>query len=442
MTLIGGILVILALNTNPQQAFLERQKHRLTRYGNELLRIYEKKGSRGLTERILFINKKENIRLALVNVNTPHLLFRQPEQPYLQEFAIRAFTERMLSPLPDKMRPATTANNHTFTIPIQDDYLLLGEIPKPSRLELLMDPHALTLRLGAIFLIAGIICYLLARSITSPIMKLRKATQDFAAGQLSTRVSPGFGQKKGELAELADDFDTMASRIEGLLATQKRLLRDISHELRSPLARLGVALELARRGTTGGQEPLARIEKESERLNELIGQLLTITRLESLTELTTREQVDLAELLAAIIEDANFESQDSERRVTVVFGDKAFVDGSRELLGRAFENVIRNALHHTSAGSSVEVELGHAEDSDFVEIRIRDQGPGVPPQALPELFRPFFRVSKSRNQQGGGSGVGLAIAERAIELHGGEITATNHPDGGMLFTIRLPRDSK
>src|SRR5210317_2358851 len=132
MTLIGGILVALALTTNPQQAFLERQKSRLTRYGNELVRIYEKTGAEGLTERILFINKKENIRLALLNARNQHL-GSQPEQPYLQAFALRALTESMLSPIPEKIRPRPVKNDHTFSIPLEDDYLLLAEMPKPSR---------------------------------------------------------------------------------------------------------------------------------------------------------------------------------------------------------------------------------------------------------------------------------------------------------------------
>ncbi len=437
MTLIGGILVTLALTTNPQQAFLARQQQRLTRYGNELVRIYEEDGPQGLTEKINNIREEEQIRLALVNIKTQHL-GSQPEQPHLRDFARRALTESMLPPRAGRMQP--NRRDHTFAIPLADDYLLLAEMPKPSQLELLLDPQALTLRLGATFLIAGIICYLLARSISTPIMKLRKATQEFSSGHLSTRVSPGFGQSKGELAELAHDFDTMAERIEGLLAAQRRLLRDISHELRSPLARLGVALELARRGGPVSSDPLARIEKESERLNELIGQLLTITQLESQTGLKTNEQVDLAELLTAIIEDANFESQTGNRQVSIEIGQQGSLNGSHELLGRAFENVIRNALRHTAEGSTVDVHLGLAEDGRSAEVTIRDHGPGVPPQALTELFQPFFRVSKSRNQQNGGSGVGLAIAERAIKLHGGRIIAANHPEGGMLFTILLPNE--
>lgn len=440
MTLIGGILVALALTSNPQQAFLERQRHRLTRYGNELVQIYAKEGAQGLTAKIQQIAKNENVHLALANIRTEHL-GRQPEQPYLQGFALRALTENLLSPLSQAIGARPVRNSLTFSLPLKNDYVLLAELPKPSKLELLLDPHALTLRLGATFLVAGIICYLLARSLLAPIMKLRKAAQAFSAGHLSTRVSPNFGQDRGELAELANDFDTMAERIESLLASQQRLLRDISHELRSPLARLGVALELARRGTNGTIDPLARIEKEAERLNDLIGQLLTITQLESLTDLLIKEPINLAELLQAIGEDANFESLSRNRRVAItIAGNDISVLGSQELLGRALENVIRNALQHTAEGSTVDVHLGFSEDDGLPEVKIRDYGPGVPADNLAHIFRPFFRVSESRNRQSGGYGVGLAIAERAIKLHGGMIAAANHPEGGMLFTIKLPRE--
>lgn len=440
MTLIGGVLVALALTSNPQQAFLEKQQHRLTVYGDELVNIYNKKGPAALTAKIKEIANNENARLALVNIRTKHF-GQQPDQPYLQGFALRALTENLLSPLSKVIETRPTRDSLTFSIPLQNDFLLLAELPKPSKLELLLDPHALTIRLGATFLVAGIICYLLARSILAPITKLRKATQDFSAGHLATRVSKNLGQNRGELAELAHDFDTMAERIESLLAAQKRLLRDISHELRSPLARLGVALELARRETNGNDAPLARIEKESERLNDLIGQLLTITQLESLTDLLTKEPIDLADLLQTIIADANFENQAKKRWVTVEISNRGFVTGSLELIGRAFENVIRNALHHTADGTSVDVSLFFPQNEEMAAVTVRDYGSGIAEDNISKIFQPFFRVSESRNRQSGGYGVGLAIAERAIKLHGGSITAANHPDGGMIFTIKLPREA-
>ncbi len=439
MTIIGAILVTLALNTDPGKAFLERQKSRLTGYGRELVRIYEKQGPEGLTERVLYYHKKHSIRLVLISLESNSLV-NQPPQPFLQEFARKALIGNLVQPFLGGLGQQIKQNNHRFAIPLDDNYVLLTEMPQPSRLELLLDPHALTIRLGVTFLIAGLICYLLARSITTPIIKLRQATQKFASGELATRVSPHIGQQKGEIAELALDFDTMATRIEDLLNSQHRLLRDISHELRSPLARLSVALELARRdNSSGNNSPLDRIEKEGERLNELIGQLLTITRLEVLSEVREKESINLREILEQVVEDANYESQGSDRKVLLTDSPSAItLVGSFELLSRAMENIIRNALHYTPDDSTVDVSSSVTEDKKMAVITIRDHGPGVPPESLTLLFKPFYRVSESRDQRSGGTGVGLAIAERAIKLHGGTITAMNAPEGGLMITVKMP----
>jgi two-component system sensor histidine kinase CpxA len=437
MTLIGAILVVIALTTNPRQNYMKRQNNKLLAYGQKLIADYEEKGQAGLTEAVDRFQEKENIRLVLVDVKT-RLLSEQPEQPYLRDFtrnaligsAARAF-------LGEPIRPGGRRFN-TFTVPLDKDYVLLAEVPKPSRLQIILDPHALTLRLAVTFLIAGVICYLLARSISTPILKLREATQKFAGGNLAIRVAPSLTAKKGELVDLAHDFDTMAERIENLLQSQQRLLRDISHELRSPLARLNVALELARQRIGGDSAPLARIEKESERLNTLIGQLLTITQLESQTVIKDEEPIDLAELLGRIVADANYECQGADLKTKLSSGAVGTMYGSEELLYRAIENVIRNATHYTSKGSVVAITLDSRENGSWAEISVLDHGPGVPEEALGELFRPFYRVGESRDRHSGGIGVGLAIAEQAIKLHGGNISAENHPTGGLLVTIRLP----
>jgi two-component system sensor histidine kinase CpxA len=269
-------------------------------------------------------------------------------------------------------------------------------------------------------------------------MKLREATQRFSGGDLATRVAPSLGQKKGELVDLANDFDTMAERIENLLQSQQRLLRDISHELRSPLARLNVALELARQQIGKDISPLSRIEKESDRLNTLIGELLTITQLTNQTTIKDKELVDLADLLERIVEDANYECQGSDLKTRLAVSPVTNFYGSYELLYRAIENVIRNAIKYTSEGSVVDIALASQQNGTWAEISVRDHGPGVPESTLSELFRPFYRVCDSRDRSSGGTGVGLAIAEQAIKLHGGKISAKNHKEGGLLFTISLP----
>ena len=216
MTLIGAILVTLALTTDHRQTFLERQRNRLTGYGMELIKVYEEKGAQGLTERIIRYHQDENIRLVLINQKIESI-GNQQQQPFLQEFARKALLGNLIQPFIGVAGQEVRQKDHRFTIPLERDFVLLGVMPRPSGLELFLDPHALTIRIGITFLIAGLICYFLARSITAPIIKLREATQKFASGELTTRVTPDIGQKKGEIADLAHDFDAMASRIENLL---------------------------------------------------------------------------------------------------------------------------------------------------------------------------------------------------------------------------------
>ncbi|HXB22834.1 MAG TPA: ATP-binding protein [Candidatus Solibacter sp.] len=283
---------------------------------------------------------------------------------------------------------------------------------------------------------SGIIAFFLARYLTSPVKKLQLAVQSFAEGNLDSRVTPELGNRKDELAELGREFDQMAERIEALIYSQKRLLADISHELRSPLARLSVALELARKNGTEKSAPaLDRIEQEGERLNKLVGQLLALTRLESGAEKITPETVMLEELVQQVIDDANFEAKPLNKEVKAVQLEACRVDGSPELLRSAIENVIRNAVRYTPTGGAVDVSLHWKLDT--AELIVNDQGPGVPEADLKHIFEPFYRVSEARERTSGGAGLGLSIADRTVRLHGGSIEAANSQDG-LRVIIRLP----
>ena len=234
----------------------------------------------------------------------------------------------------------------------------------------------------------------------------------------------------------------MAEQIEALICSQKQLVGDISHELRSPLARLNVALGLARREAAPASEAaLDRIELESERLNTMIGELLTLTMLESGRAATEIQLLDLAELVVEVAQDADFEAADSNRRVEAAVPASCMVHGNRELLRRALENVIRNAIRYTADGTAVEISL-QTDAADSAVIRIRDHGPGVPEEELSDIFRPFYRVAKDRDRQSGGAGIGLAITERTMAVHGGSVSAANHRQGGLEITIRLPLCSR
>jgi two-component system sensor histidine kinase CpxA len=290
-------------------------------------------------------------------------------------------------------------------------------------------------------LTGGILCYWLAWYLTTPLLKLRTTTNELAEGNLGARVASKLSRRRDEIGQLGRDFDLMAERLESMVRAQHRLLGDISHELRSPLARLGVALGLARqRSGAEANGALDRIERESENLNEMISQLLILTRLESGTDGRKKTDLDLTSLLREVADDADFEARSMNRAVQVVSADNCSISGVEELLRSAIENVVRNGLRYTPEGTAVEVALRRQNGTgyNFAVISVRDHGLGVPEESLEKIFRPFYRTEDARDRQsGGGTGLGLAITERAVRLHGGTIKAVNAPGGGLAIKMKL-----
>jgi signal transduction histidine kinase len=324
-------------------------------------------------------------------------------------------------------------------------YIMVAEVPPRPWLPLLRQKPPITglVILALAVLVSGVVCYVLARYLTSDVRRLRAATQQLAAGDLNARAVPPRGRRRDEIAELVRDFNTMASRLQDLVSAQSRLLNDISHELRSPLARLSVALGLAwQRAGSEAHGALERIELEATRLNELIGRLLTLARLEGGEDAMRRTPIALDELLEDIAEDAGFEAQDRHCNVHCVLETKAVVCGSAALLHSAIENVVRNSVRHTCDGTDVEIRLTLEAANGKTEavVRVSDHGPGVPEESLGKLFRPFYRLDDARGRQTGGVGLGLAITERAVRLHGGSVRAMNRPEGGLMVEIRLPME--
>lgn len=290
-------------------------------------------------------------------------------------------------------------------------------------------------------LISGVVCYLLTRSLTGPILRLRTAATRLATGDLSARAEPTVTARHDEIGDLGRDFNRMAGRIEDLITSERQLIRDISHELRSPLARLNVALGLARRRADQETSPaLDRIEREAETLNEMIGRLLALARLEAASEPPDPTRFDLQAMVAEIASDAAFEAQERGTSVQVVSSEACSVMGSAELLHSAIENVVRNAVRYSKPGTPVQIRLTCDKSSSGrrAEITIRDYGSGVPEKEMENLFRPFYRVADARERDTGGIGLGLAITFRAVKLHHGNITAENAPGGGLLVRITLP----
>ena len=278
--------------------------------------------------------------------------------------------------------------------------------------------------------VIALLCYAFARHLTSPLRKMQKTIELFGHGDFSARVNTKRGDELGQLARTSD---RMAERIENLLKAQRRLLQDISHELRSPLARLGVAVELAR----GGGElntSLNRIEKEAERLNTLVGELLQVTRAEGDPSALVTEPVRLDELVQSIVDDVHIEADRRDVKIHCQL-DEIEIAGNLELLRRALENIIRNAIRYSPDSGLVDVTLKPEDKS--VRFSVRDFGPGVPDDALSAIFDPFYRVESDRGRSSGGVGLGLAIARRAVELHHGTVHARNALPG-LFVEIELP----
>jgi two-component system OmpR family sensor kinase len=277
---------------------------------------------------------------------------------------------------------------------------------------------------------------LLAWHFAKPVRHLRWAFDAVAAGNLDARVMPRMGGRRDEIADLGRNFDGMVHQLSQLLEAQRRLLHDVSHELRSPLARLQLAIDLARQDPEKIRTSFQRVELEAGRLDQLVGELLTLSRLESGTPDGGKTTVDIVELVAGIADDAQFEAEANGRALQFRGNGSVMVDVDVELVMRAVENVVRNAVKYTMPGTMVEVDVALSDSGDKVLIDVSDRGPGVPSANLASIFQPFYRCDNTGGSAG--FGLGLAIAKRAVEAHGGMVLATNRPDGGLKVVLSLP----
>lgn len=434
LSVVLAILVTLAMRPQRDSATWEALR---TKALTETVQAYEQGGEPQVREYLEDLEQSHHVRAFLFD-EQGNELSQRPAPPWAERIARGRAMRR--SPgfwakwMPERfMRQSTTGTSgRQFTLVI--------ELPPGPRL--FFGPHGVP-GLGLLIAIvsSGVVSYVLARYLTAPVVRLRTATQQLAAGDLTARAEAPPKRRRDEIAELVRDFNGMAARLEDLVNAQNRLLNDVSHELRSPLARLNVALGLARQRTgPEAQGALERIEREAERLNELIGRLLAIARLESGEEAIQKSAVNLGEMLHEICKDADFEAQSRNCRVKCVIADACIVMEHAGLLHSAIENVVRNATRYTREGTEVEIRLEKVQDAKSAEavVRVTDSGPGVPEEALHKLFRPFYRLDDARNRQTGGVGLGLAITERTVRLHGGRVKAANRPEGGLIVEIRLP----
>ncbi len=323
--------------------------------------------------------------------------------------------------------------------PVHGRFLLLVAAPPAHPLIRWFGPLGLPGLLFVAVLASLLISLLLARTLTRPIEAIRASGRALGRGELSTRVAPSLVARRDELGDLARDFNRMAERIQSLLESQQQLLRDVSHELRSPLARLRVGLTLA----SDAPDPrdrsrhISTMERDLERLDRLIEEILHYARL-SQAPVVEMAPFDLSELVESVVASARLEAAPDRIEIDYQAPDQLMVCGNAELLGRAVENLLRNALAHSPPDQLVQVEL--QGNADQVDLRIADRGPGVPDSQLEKIFEPFVRLSPERGESGQGGGIGLAIVKAAVEQHGGRVTASNRTRGGLRVTLTLPAD--
>lgn len=428
------IAILLTLAFRPRSATWEALR---TSALNDSIAAYEEGGSTQVSQYFDNLEASQNVRGYLFDE-----LGEEVSHRAVPDWAIRvarggrrAPHDGVLFPAPPVQREsrASSDGKHRYT-------LVMGLPPGPR---FFFGPRGMPVP-GLIIAIlsSGIVCYFLAWYLTKPMTRLRAATQRLAAGDLTARAGNPKSKRRDEIAGLIRDFDSMAERLEILVKAQSRLLNDISHELRSPLARLNVALGLARqRSGPESASMLERIELEAGRLNELIGRLLTLARMEDGEQRVPTTPVALDEVVLAVAEDAAFEAQARRCHVhSEIPAGNWEVHGDASLLHSAIENVVRNAIRYTRESSTVEILMEKSAGSKGAEaiVRVTDCGDGVPADALQKLFQPFYRLDDARGRQTGGVGLGLAITERAVRFHGGRVAAMNRAEGGLMVEIRLP----
>jgi two-component system OmpR family sensor kinase len=315
-------------------------------------------------------------------------------------------------------------------------YTVLLVPRRPSIFGALSLPGISARILGIALVVSAFASWWLAQHLSAPIRRMQEGARALAGERLDVRVSAGLDGRKDEVAVLAREFDAMADRLRANRSALTRLLGDISHELRSPLARMRLALGLARQPSADTVRQLDRMEREIERLDVLISQVLKLARLNGTDIPFEREPFDVDEMIDEVVRDAAFEGTAKGCKVQTVGAAHSVVSGNRELLRSAIENVLRNAVRYSPQGAAVEVAVERSAAG--LTISVRDRGPGVPAGELERIFEPFYRVAESRDRDSGGEGIGLAITSQVMKAHGGTARADNRAGGGFEVQLNLP----
>lgn len=411
-----------------------RERVFMDSYANAAVATFELGRHSALKKWLKQIGNSRKMTLYLL-ISTGEIIANQPPTDEIRRIAKNLVNERLDIGL---LKFGNLIVSHEILSTSGKAYRLAAVTEKPLAHFVEIQWAGLTLRLIIATFISGLICYLLSVYLTQPLRSLTMAAKSIAKGKLSTRVGPFKGHRRDEIAELSEEFDRMAEELEQLMRSKERLLQDISHELRSPLARLQIAIELGRKKSGNlAESEFSRMQVECIRLNNLIGEILEFARLDKSSTQLNKKNVPLLPLLRQIIQDANFEFAKDSLKVVLNFQKEYSLMIDERLISRAIENIIRNAIRYSPADKPVNVVIHNNDDKDIL-IDIEDYGPGVPEEQLEKIFHPFYRVDTSREKKTGGYGLGLAIARQAIELHQGTISAINKKEGGLLVRIALP----
>lgn len=404
----------------PQEAQREVFNRSVAQFERRLARALQEEGPDAARDLLQRLPRELRGHVFLLDENRRELLGRD-------RFAER-FKQR--SPQPARKRLAGR-EGESYTL------VVLNRPPRRGLLE--PGARGALLRLGLAALLSALVSFFLARYLAKPLEELGRASRQLAAGDLSARVGTPLTIRRDEFGGLAADIDEMAGRLQDMQIANRRLLRDVSHELRSPLARLRVALEIARnRGAGDVSGELDRIELESERLEALVDEVLDLLRESSESNPLKLERFDLSELLADLQATVTYEAPENSPGVILEAPGPIFLEADRELLWRAVENLIRNALIHSDSSAGVLLSARTVDRDGAIVITVADRGPGLPARHLEKIFEPFYRAQEARDRHTGGHGLGLAIAAAAVRRHQGNIEAYNREGGGLEIRIRLP----
>lgn len=413
----------------------EREKLFMDSYANAAVATFESGRHAALIKWMQQTGFSKQMTLYLL-VSTGEIISNQPPPPAIKKIAEDLVNEKLDEGL---LKFGNLVVSHEILSTTGKAYRLAAVSEKPLSHFVQIPWAGLTIRLTIAIFISGLICYFLSVYLTQPLRSLRMAAKSIATGKLNTRVGHFKGHNRDEIAELSGEFDRMAEQLENMVNSKERLLQDISHELRSPLARLQIAIELGRKKSSANAESdFSRMEEECRRLNTLIGEILEYARLDKSVNELYRTKVNLPELLEHIIHDANFEVGEKKAKFinNLSLSDDLYLD--ERLIHRAIENILRNSLRYSPIDKQVFIILSLSIDKKLIYIDIEDNGPGVPEEQLEIIFSPFYRVDKSREKKTGGYGLGLSIAQQAVFLHDGYIQAHNRENGGLLVRISLP----